>query len=63
MIFASVARNAARSMEGKKKSRARARAAYDSALRFSGRVHLSQEESHSKLEVLKKRLEALGEKF
>ena len=41
-------------------------AAYDSVLRFRGRVSLTEEESkivQEKLEALKKRLEALGETF
>src|SRR5579864_8463385 len=44
----------------------KARAAYDSALRFSDRLVLTEEESHkirTGLEALKKRLEALGETF
>lgn len=63
MTFASVAEKRG---SGKEQSRARARAAYDSVLRFRGRVRLTEEESkkvQGKLEALKKRLEALGEKF
>ncbi len=63
MTFASAAEKLG---GGKEQSRARARAAYDSVLRFRGRVSLTGEESkivQEKLEALKKRLEALGETF
>jgi len=66
LTFASVARNAGRSKENKEESRARARAAYDSVLRFRRRVVLTEKESErvqSKSQELKGRLEALGEKF
>lgn len=63
LTFASVATNAGK---GKEQSRTRARAAYDSVLRFLDRVPLTEEESQKvqgKLEELKDRLEELGEKF
>ncbi len=50
----------------KTRTRIKARAAYDSALRFSDRLVLREEESHKiriGLEALKKRLKALGETF
>ena len=50
----------------KTRTRIKARAAYDSALRFSGRLVLREEESHmirTGLEALKRSLEALGETF
>lgn len=58
--------SAAEKLGGEERSRARARAAYDSVLRFRCRVSLTEEESkivQGKLEALKKRLEALGETF
>ena len=50
----------------KTRTRIKARAAYDSALRFSERLVLREEESHNirtRLKALKKSLEALGETF
>ena len=50
----------------KTRTRIKARAAYDSALRFSDRLALKEEESHkirTGLGALKKSLEALGETF
>jgi len=50
----------------KTRTRIKARAAYDSALRFVDRLVLREEESHeirTGLETLKKRLKALGETF
>lgn len=63
LTFASVAENEAK---GQAKSRAHARAAYDSVRRFLPIMTLTQQEFQkvqNKLEALEKRLKALGEMF
>ena len=64
MTLASIA--LAREGEAQARNRARARAAYDSALCFLDRVTMRREqleEVHAQIALLKQRLQSLGEEF